>query len=84
MNTMDRILVIVGASAAVFTVVMILLYVFTGGIPDTLCSCFYSAIGCECGIMGVIKSVKMMRLKRKWQKEDGVKYDEVDDETIVE
>lgn len=96
MNTMDVILVIVGLAVAAFTVCMIFLYIFTGGIPDTLCQCFYTLCGGECGIMGVIKSFKVMAVKRAWQVEDrkaGVKsgdglkesYDSLEEnETIVE
>ena len=86
-KTMDKILVIVGIATAVFTVVMILVYVFTGGIPDTLCTCFFSFTGGECGIMGVIKTMKIFRTKREWQEEDrknGVKTEEISDEIIVE
>lgn len=54
-DKMDVILAVVGAAVAVFTVVMILLYIFTGGIPDTLCQCFYSICGGECGFMAAIK-----------------------------
>ena len=90
-DKMDVILVIVGIAVALFTVVMIVLYIFTGGIPDTLCQCFYSLCGGECGFLAIIKSVKTMVVKRAWQKEDrknGVQtmpdYGENDNETIVE
>ncbi len=92
-DKMDVILAVVGAAVAAFTVVMILLYIFTGGIPDTLCQCFYSVCGGECGFMAMIKSFKVMRQKRTWAEEDrknGVKAmpdygEETDiDETIVE
>ena len=89
-DKMDVILVIVGIAVALFTVVMIVLYIFTGGIPDTLCQCFYSLCGGECGFLAIIKSVKTMVVKRAWQKEDrknGVKvmpYYGEDNETIVE
>lgn len=91
-DKMDVILAIVGTAMALFTVVMILLYIFTGGIPDTLCQCFYSICGGECGFMAIIKSFKLMRQKREWAEEDrknGVKtlpdYGEEEiNETIVE
>ena len=90
-DKMDVILVIVGIAVALFTVVMIVLYIFTGGIPDTLCQCFYSLCGGECGFLAIIKSVKTMVVKRAWQVEDrknGVQtmpdYGENDNETIVE
>ncbi len=69
-KTMDRILVVLGTAIAVFTACMIILYIFTGGIPDTLCTCFYSICGGECGFMAIIKSFKIMREQRKWQVED--------------
>lgn len=90
-DKMDVILVIVGCAVALFTVLMILLYIFTGGIPDTLCQCFYTLCGGECGFMAIIKSFKTMAVKRAWQEEDrknGVQtmpdYGENDNETIVE
>lgn len=91
-DKMDVILAIVGFAVAVFTVCMILLYIITGGIPDTLCQCFYSICGGECGFMAMIKSFKVMRQKREWAEEDrknGVKAmpdygDEEINETIVE
>ena len=42
-KTMDLILVLVGISVVVFTIVMIWLYLLTGAIPDTLCTCFFVA-----------------------------------------
>ena len=69
-NTMDKILAILGIAVAVFTVVMILLYIFTGGIPETLCQCFYSICGGECGMMAIIKSFKVMAVNRAWAVED--------------
>ena len=90
-DKMDVILVIVGIAVALFTVVMIVLYIFTGGIPDTLCQCFYSLCGGECGFLAMIKSFKTMAVKRAWQEDDrknGVQtmpdYGENDNETIVE
>lgn len=91
-DKMDVILIIVGTAVAVFTVVMILLYIFTGGIPDTLVQCFFTLCGGECGFMAMIKSFKTMAVKRAWQDEDrknGVKavtdYSEEEiNETIVE
>lgn len=69
-RTMDLILIIVGVALALFTVTMIILYVLTGGIPDTLCTCFFSAMGGECGAMAWIKTAKEKNLQRKWYEED--------------
>lgn len=83
-KTMDRILVILGTAIAAFTVSMIFLYIFTGGVPDTLCTCFYSICGGECGIMGVIKTFKVMFQQRKWQQEDKISSETEVSETVVE
>lgn len=57
-GTMNLILICIGLFAAAFTGVMIILYAKRGGIPDTLCTCVFSALGGECGVMGVIKAFK--------------------------
>lgn len=54
-NKMDVILAIVGAFLALFTVAMVLVYIFTGGVPDTLVTSVYSGCGLECFVMGWIK-----------------------------
>lgn len=68
-KTMDFILIIVGASVAVFTVVMIWLYLLTGAIPDTLCTCFFVACTGECGFMGWIKTAKTRAQDHEWQEQ---------------
>jgi hypothetical protein len=57
-GTMNLILILVGTILIVFTVCMIVLYIKTGGIPDTLCTCVYSACGSEYGFMALIKVFK--------------------------
>ena len=69
-RTMDLILIIVGTSVVIFTVVMIWLYITTGAIPDTLCTCFFAACTGECGFMGWIKTAKTQVQRREWDKED--------------
>lgn len=69
-RTMDFILVLVGISVLIFTITMILIYLYTGGIPDTLCTCFFVACTGECGFMGWIKTAKTRAQDRIWQKED--------------
>lgn len=69
-RTMDLILIIVGTSVVIFTVVMIWLYINTGAIPDTLCTCFFVACTGECGFMGWIKTAKTQAQRREWNKED--------------
>lgn len=43
------------ASVAAFTVVMIWIYLKTGGVPDTLVASFYAFAGGEAGFLGLIK-----------------------------
>ena len=66
-KTMDLILIIVGASVVIFTIVMIRLYILTGAIPDTLCTCFFAACTGECGFMGWIKTAKTRYQDHEWQ-----------------
>ena len=70
MKTMDRILIIVGIALAVFTGTMTVIYCVTGGIPDTLCTCVFAALGGECGVMGWIKTTKERLRERKYEIED--------------
>ena len=53
-KVMDLILVIVGVSLLVFTIVMIQLFKVYGTVPDTLITCVFATLGGECGIMGWI------------------------------
>ena len=70
MKTMDRILIIVGIALLGFTVTMTVIYCMTGGIPDTLCTCVFAALGGECGVMGWIKTTKERLRERKFEIED--------------
>lgn len=76
MKTMDLILVIVGFALFAFTAVMVVIYCVTGGIPDTLCTCVFAALGGECGVMGWIKTTKDRVRERKYEKEDR-KYENI-------
>lgn len=69
MKTMDIILILVGASVIIFTAIMIAIYLITGGIPDTLCTCFFVACTGECGFMGWIKAAKVRYQDHEWQLE---------------
>ena len=53
-----------------FLIVMIAIYIRTGGIPDTLCTCVFSVCGGECGVMGWIKTTKDRHLSRQYELED--------------
>lgn len=69
-KTMDTILILIGISVFIFTAIMIYIYLITGAIPDTLCTCFFVACTGECGFMGLIKSTKERYREREWQLED--------------
>ena len=69
-GVMDLILVIVAVMAVAFIVTMIVLFINYGSIPDTLCACFFAAIGGECGVMGWIKTTKERKRERGYELED--------------
>ena len=77
MKTMDFILIIVGISILIFTIAMIWIYILTGGIPDTLCTCFFVACTGECGFMGWIKSAKVRYQEHEWEEEKEEKIKEL-------
>ncbi len=76
LKTMDLILIIVGIATVAFIVTMVILYARTGGIPDTLCTCFFAVIGGECGIMGWIRTSKERHRDRQYELEDRQYYEE--------
>lgn len=76
-KTMDLILILLGVAVLIFTIVMIWLYLLTGSIPDTLCTCFFAACTGECGFMGWIKTAKTRYQKREWEKEEEVKHQQL-------
>jgi len=49
------IIALVLISTAIFTVAMAVIYCVTGGIPDTLVTCFFAFAGGEAGVLGLIK-----------------------------
>lgn len=69
-RTMDLILIVVAVALVAFTLEMLRIYRTTGGIPDTLCTCVFAALGGECGAMAWIKTTKERNKDRKWQRED--------------
>ncbi len=69
-RTMDVILVIIAVALAAFTMEMIKIFRETGMIPDTLCTCVFTALGGECGAMAWIKTTKERKQDRKWIRED--------------
>lgn len=69
-RTMDVILAIIAIALTAFTIEMIVIFRETGTIPDTLCTCVFTALGGECGAMAWIKTSKERRQDRKWIRED--------------
>ena len=67
---MDTILIIIGITTLLFTILMTWIYLITGGIPDTLCTCFFVACTGECGFMGWIKAAKVRYQEHEWQLEN--------------
>jgi hypothetical protein len=67
---MDRILVLIAVLLIAFSMAMIVIYIKTGGIPDTLCTCVFSVCGGECGVMGWIKTNKDKQRDREDELED--------------
>lgn len=83
-KTMDTILVLIGITTLVFTLIMIWIYLITGGIPDTLCTCFFVACTGECGFMGWIKSAKVRYQEHEWQLENEEKQKKAMQEEMKE
>lgn len=75
-KTMDIILILLYITVLIFTGVMYWTYMVTGGIPDTLCTCFFVAVTGECGFMGIIKSVKEKYRNKEQELEDLKKIQE--------
>ena len=75
-KTMDRILILIGIAVLLFTITMIWLFLITGAIPDTLCTCFFIACTGECGFMGWIKTAKTRWEEREWMLEDEKRMEE--------
>lgn len=69
-KTMDVVLVVIAVFLLVFVFVMVWLYLRTGGIPDTLCTCVFAACGGECGVMGWIRTTKDRQRDRQYELED--------------
>lgn len=64
-KTMDVILVILAIIVIAFTITMIIIFVNTGSIPDTLVGCVFAACTGELGVMGWIKSTKDKYLNKE-------------------
>jgi len=66
-GAMNLILILVGAFLLLFTVAMVVVFLIKDAVPDTLITCVFSALGGECGIMGLIK---MTKIKNERTEED--------------
>lgn len=69
-GTMNIILIIIGVATVLFTKKMISLFEQYGAVPDTLITCWFMAVGGECGIMGMIQKTKEKIRERKYFEED--------------
>ena len=65
-STMDLILAVICILLVIFTAKMIAVFEETGAIPETLCTCVFTMLGGECGIMGWIKTTKEKIRDREW------------------
>lgn len=77
-NKMDFFLLIDLLLIIIFTIVMIILYVNTLAIPDTLCVSVFGVLGGELGIMGWIKSSKEKEETRRQELEDRKYYNKLE------
>jgi len=82
-RTLSIILFILFILVIAFTAVMIYLYIITGGIPDTLCGCFFAAATGEFGVMGWIRTTKDRNARRQYELEDR-KYNDSVKENVKE
>ena len=69
-HTMDVILIIVGITLLLFTVGMIIVFLYIGSVPDTLITCVFAALGGECGVMGWIRTAKEKNKKKEEYNDD--------------
>lgn len=73
-GVMDLILIIVGVLLLAFTAIMIIIFINSGAIPDTLCTCVFACLGGECGVMGWIKTTKERNKDRRRELADRKYY----------
>lgn len=69
-KAMDIILLIDAIVLIAFSVVMVIVFINHGAIPDTLCTCVFAAGGGEFGVMGWIKTTKERHREREYEIED--------------
>lgn len=67
-----KIIILMFVSMAVFTVTMTVIYLLTGGVPDTLITEFFNFFRLEGGALGIIKVAETVAEHRR-KKEQGTK-----------
>lgn len=65
-----KIIIVMFLSSAVFTAIMIAVYLITGGVPDTLVSEFFNFFKLEGGALGIIKVAEKVISKVRLEKKD--------------
>lgn len=81
-GVMDLALIFVAILLIAFTVIMIVIFCIYGAIPDTLCACFFSVLGTECGAMAWIKTTKERHRERSFELQDRKYYDKKEAATM--
>lgn len=74
-GVMDLALIFIASMLLIFTITMIVIFCIYGAIPDTLCACFFSVLGTECGAMAWIKTTKERARERSFELQDRKYYD---------
>lgn len=74
-GVMDLALIFIALLLIAFTALMIVIFCIYGAIPDTLCACFFSVLGTECGAMAWIKTTKERHRERSFELQDRKYYD---------
>lgn len=67
MKTMNLALLVVAVVLVGYTVATLYLFSTTGTEPSTLTTCVFAVCGCECGVMGWIKTAKEKHTKETTQ-----------------
>nr|DAT84970.1 MAG TPA: Triple QxxK/R motif-containing protein family [Caudoviricetes sp.] len=86
-KVLDLILIIVGISTFIFTVIMLIFFYLFQSIPDTLCERFFTVIVGELGITGIIKIVKIIFKNKNISEiisENENEYNDLDNEEEID
>lgn len=68
-KTSDLILVIIAVLSVIFVIINLILFDKHGSTPDTLITCWFTAVLGECGVLGWIKNSKIKWLEYQKEKE---------------